>query len=209
LTGLIFALGSELKEFFAYMFSGISSVSDLIDTAKQFAMDLISKLPQGVGDAVGSYVVDFFDKIGTQNLGFDMSVLSAPISGAWNVVKGIPSLFLSLLVTIVSCVFMTADYEIIKKTLETLDQIKLAEAIKVEPKSTKYADYNVCFTGVRSERLVDIINSNGGHAGDNWTKAVNLLIAKDPTSTSGKAKKAREKGIRIISLQEAEQIFVD
>ena len=101
------------------------------------------------------------------------------------------------------------DYEIVKKTLETLDQIKLAEAVKVEPKSTKYADYNVCFTGVRSERLVDIINSNGGHASDNWTKAVNLLIAKDPTSTSGKAKKAREKGIRIISLQEAEQIFVD
>jgi hypothetical protein len=50
-------------------------------------------------------------------MGIDMSMLSAPISGAWHVVKGIPSLFLTLLVTVVSSVFMTADYEIIKKML--------------------------------------------------------------------------------------------
>ena len=113
-TGLLFVLGSELKEFFTYMFSSVSSLSDFIDVIETFAMDLIVKLPKGVGDAIGEYVVGFFDKIGTESLGIDMSVLSAPISGAWHVVKGIPSLFLTFLVTIVSCVFMTADYEIIK-----------------------------------------------------------------------------------------------
>ena len=116
-TGLLFVLGSELKEFFAYMFSNISSLSDLIDAAEIFVMDLLVKLPKGVGDALGDYVVGFFDKIGTESMGIDMSVLSAPISGAWHVVKGIPSLFLTLLVTVVSCVFMTADYEIIKKMI--------------------------------------------------------------------------------------------
>lgn len=116
-TGLLFVLGSELKEFFAYMFSNISSLSDLIDAAEIFVMDLLVKLPKGVGDALGDYVVGFFDKIGTESIGIDMSVLSAPISGAWHVVKGIPSLFLTLLVTVVSCVFMTADYEIIKKMI--------------------------------------------------------------------------------------------
>lgn len=115
--GLLFVLGSELKEFFAYMFSNISSLSDLIDAAEIFVMDLLVKLPKGVGDALGDYVVGFFDKIGTESMGIDMSVLSAPISGAWHVVKGIPSLFLTLLVTVVSCVFMTADYEIIKKMI--------------------------------------------------------------------------------------------
>lgn len=116
-TGLLFVLGSELKEFFAYMFSNISSLSDLIDAAEIFVMDLLTKLPKGVGDALGEYVVGFFDKIGTESMGVDMSVLSAPISGAWHVVKGIPSLFLTFLVTVVSCVFMTADYEIIKKMI--------------------------------------------------------------------------------------------
>ncbi len=114
-AGLLFALGSELKEFFTYMFSSISSVSDLINTVEQFAMDSLTKLPKGIGDALSGYVVGFFDKIGTESMGIDMSVLSAPISGAWHVVKGIPSLFLTLLVTVVSCVFMTSDYEIIKK----------------------------------------------------------------------------------------------
>lgn len=116
-AGLLFALGSELKEFFTYMFSNISSLPELIDAAEVFVMDLLMKLPKGIGDALSGYVVDFFDKIGTESLGIDMSVLSAPISGAWHVVKGIPSLFLSLLVTVVSGVFMTADYEIIKKMI--------------------------------------------------------------------------------------------
>lgn len=101
------------------------------------------------------------------------------------------------------------DYLATKEVLETLDSVKLVEKVQPVIKSTKYADYNVCFTGVRSDRLVDIINSNGGHASENWTKAVNLLVAKDPSSNSGKAKKARERGIRIISLQEAEELFVD
>ncbi len=116
-TGLLFALGSELKEFFTYMFSNISSLSELVDAAEVFVMDFLTRLPKGVGDALSEYVVDFFDKIGTKSMGIDMSVLSAPISGAWHVVKGIPSLFLTLLVTVVSCVFMTADYEIIKKMI--------------------------------------------------------------------------------------------
>ena len=116
-TGLLFALGSELKEFFTYMFSNISSLAELIDAAEKFVMDLLVKLPKGVGDALGVYVADFFDNIGNKSLGIDMSVLSAPISGAWHVVKGIPSIFLALLVTVVSCVFMTADYEVIRKML--------------------------------------------------------------------------------------------
>ncbi len=128
-AGLLFVLGSELKEFFTYMFSNISSLSELIDIAEVFVMDLLTKLPKGVGDSLGEYVVDFFDKLGTKSMGIDISVLSAPISGAWHVVKGIPSLFLSFLVTVVSCVFMTADYEIIKKMLLGFCRVENRERI--------------------------------------------------------------------------------
>lgn len=102
-----------------------------------------------------------------------------------------------------------SEYKRIKEVLSNMEQVKLVEKQEVQVKSDKYKDYVVCFTGVRSDNLTRIINENGGHASDNWTKQVNLLIAKDPNSNSGKAKKAREKGIKIISLQEAEQIFVD
>lgn len=137
---LLFVLGSELKEFFTYMFSNISSVSDLIEEAEKFSMDLLSKLPVGVSDTLGSYVADFFNKIGTESLGIDMDVLSAPISGAWHVVKGIPSLFLTLLVTVVSCVFMTSDYELIKKMvlgfLRTENREKLINTKRTITKGT-------------------------------------------------------------------------
>lgn len=116
-AGLLFILVNELKDFFTYMFSHFTSISEFVKTAEEFVMGLIVKLPGGLADTVGGYVTDFFGKIGTQSSDIDLSVLSAPISGAWHVVKGIPSLFLSLLVTIISCVFMTADYELIKNMI--------------------------------------------------------------------------------------------
>ena len=102
-----------------------------------------------------------------------------------------------------------AQYLATKELLNKYSEICIMEAPKVELKSTKYADYHVCFTGVRSEELCRIITENGGIATENWNKSVNLLVAKDPNSSSGKAKKAREHGIRIISLEEAKEIFLD
>lgn len=102
-----------------------------------------------------------------------------------------------------------SQYKATKELLATINQVKLVEKIKPVLKSNKYEQYHVCFTGVRSDELCRIINENGGIATENWNKSVNLLVAKDPTSNSGKAKKARENGIQIISLDEAKKIFVD
>lgn len=117
LAGIGFAIVNELRDFFAYLFTQVSSVSELVEIAKDFVMGLVVKLPASVSDTAGEYVSDFFDNLGTKNLNIDMSAFSAPLSGAWSVVKGIPSAFLSVLVTVISCVFMTADYDSIKKML--------------------------------------------------------------------------------------------
>ena len=101
------------------------------------------------------------------------------------------------------------DYLKTQDLIINLDEVKLVEKIQPQLKSTKYSNYHVCFTGVRSEELCRIITENGGIATENWNKSVNLLVAKDPSSTSGKAKKARELGVKIISLDEAREIFVD
>ena len=73
--------------------------------------------------------------------------------------------------------------------------------------SDKYSNYIVCFTGVRDALLSKFIRENGGVATDSWNKNVNLLICKDPNSVSGKITKAREKGIKCVSLEEAKEIF--
>lgn len=61
------------------------------------------------------------------------------------------------------------------------------------------------FTGVRDKELQAEIEAQGGEVGSSMSK-VTILVAKDPNSTSGKAQKARDKGIKIVSHQEAKEM---
>lgn len=73
--------------------------------------------------------------------------------------------------------------------------------------SNIYQYYIVCFSGIRDKGLIEHIISNGGQAGDNWTKNVNCLIVKDKNGTSSKIKKAKEAGIKILNIDEAYKEF--
>ena len=78
---------------------------------------------------------------------------------------------------------------------------------KQEVLSTEYSNYNVCFSGVRDKELAEFINSRGGKASDKWNKDTNYLIIKDLNSNSSKVKKAKDKGCKIITLEEAHALF--
>ncbi len=119
---------NELKDFFTFLFSQFSSIKDILNTVQEAIMQLVVKLPAGIKTSVGNYITEFFAKItitvtgtgaaagsASAGTGFDFSSLAAPLSGAWNVVKSVPSMLLSILVTIISCFFMTIDYVNIKE----------------------------------------------------------------------------------------------
>lgn len=114
---LIWLVAGEVRDFFIYLFSRFESVNDIIRVAEDFVLSITAKLPRGIGRTLGNYVSDFFESFSGESSSIDMDMLSAPLSGAWSVVKGIPSFFLSILVTIISCVFMTSEYDLIKSTL--------------------------------------------------------------------------------------------
>lgn len=65
----------------------------------------------------------------------------------------------------------------------------------------------VCFTGIRDKEMERNIMSRGGKVVSSVTKICNLLITKEENSTSSKAQKAREKGIEVISYEEAVKRF--
>lgn len=73
--------------------------------------------------------------------------------------------------------------------------------------SNKFETINACFSGVRDKELISFINNNGGKAGDNWNKNVNLLIVKDKNAISSKIEKAKENNIQILTLEEAKDKF--
>lgn len=79
-------------------------------------------------------------------------------------------------------------------------QIKIPEKKVV---GSKYANIRFCMTGVRDAELSEALCSQGASEKSGVSGDCNLLIAKDPSSTSGKAQAARERGITILSQVQA------
>ncbi len=114
--GLIgYSLVSEVREFFVYLFSRFSSVEDIVNSLESVLKSAASVLPRNISVKVGELIANAFDNIGKGNESVDFAgVLSGSLSGAWNVVKGIPSAIVAFVVTIISSVFMTSEYDLIR-----------------------------------------------------------------------------------------------
>ncbi len=137
IVALFSALGREIKELISHILTEFKSIDDFINVAKDFVNNILLKLPKGVGASATQYVEKFFSNLssGETSTGFDVSALSAPLSGAWSVVKGIPSAIISVVVTIISCVFMTSEYDIIRDLILKLCSKERGQKI-IETKRT-------------------------------------------------------------------------
>ena len=113
-----YAIVSEVRGFFSYMFSRFSSVNDVVAGIESTLKNAAMSLPKGISGKVVEYTTSLFDNIGKNGETVDvMGMMSGPISGAWSVVKGIPSAVVAVVVTIVSSVFMTSEYDLIRDML--------------------------------------------------------------------------------------------
>lgn len=115
-VGLIgYSLVNEVREFFVYLFSKFSSVKDVTDTLEEALKTAASVLPRNISTKVTEYITNAFDNFGKSGESVDyIGVLSDSLSGAWTVVKGIPSAIIAFVVTIISSVFMTSEYDLIR-----------------------------------------------------------------------------------------------
>jgi DNA ligase (NAD+) len=75
--------------------------------------------------------------------------------------------------------------------------------------STALQGVSVCFTGFRDSDLEDSIVAAGGVIKSGVSKGLTYLVTKDPTSTSGKAQKARDLGTKVISPDEMKLMVVN
>jgi len=72
------------------------------------------------------------------------------------------------------------------------------------PVAQRFAGQVIVFTGVRNKELEAAIVAAGGEVSTTVGKKTTLVVAKDPEENSGKIKKAREMGIRIVGMAEFE-----
>lgn len=99
-----------------------------------------------------------------------------------------------------------ADWLYIKQFAE--NECGIIWKTKEKPMSNKFEGLVLGFTGIRDKELMQYINDNGGIAQDSVTSKTTVLVAKDPNGSSAKLDKAREKGIEIISLEEARSRYM-
>jgi len=83
-----------------------------------------------------------------------------------------------------------------------IDNLVAAGVVIKPPSDGPMKGKAICMTGFRDPSMVAAIEESGGTVKSGVGKTLSLLVAKDPTSTSGKAKKARGYGVEIIGPDE-------
>ncbi len=138
LSVAVLVLFNELKGFANYLTTQFSSIDELMVTLENYAMGAIVRLPDGIRGSVSDYVTNAFDSLGKGQAELDLSMLSAPLSGAWSVVKSLPSTILSVVVAVVSCFFMANDYDKVKDLfLSFFSESKRKNVIKTKRSATR------------------------------------------------------------------------
>ena len=77
----------------------------------------------------------------------------------------------------------------------------------IQISKSKPIELKAVFTGVRNPEFENHLLKRGVAVGDSITKDTGLVIALNPSASSGKLKKAREAGIPIVSVAEAMESF--
>lgn len=85
--------------------------------------------------------------------------------------------------------------------LVTIDYSTAAEA------TGKLVDEKVVFTGFRDKELAAEVEAQGGTIQSGVSGKTTILVASNPNSNSGKMKKAREKGVRIMGIEEFKELL--
>lgn len=127
--GLAFFAGyklfGEFRSFGTYIISKINDLPNTIETVKNWIINFIDFLPDKMEASIASTLngftssfIEAYTKEGwaaltpsglTEN--FDMSILTTPLDGIWSTAKKIPTVFAAVLISIIACFFLTADYD--------------------------------------------------------------------------------------------------
>jgi NAD-dependent DNA ligase len=91
----------------------------------------------------------------------------------------------------------------IKTFKNWLKETKLTYKMKkVSPKNNKLKDIKIVFSGFRDKELEKKIIDYGGIIGNTISKNTDYLIVKDINNESSKIVKAKDLGVKIITIEE-------
>ena len=125
ISGLVLLLiwvGSEFKGFFQYVMIQFEDIPALVHKVEGYIANAIGFLPEKLETTVMEFVSEKMASITAptvtpddSSMSIDLSMLSTPLMGIWNTAKQIPTTLVSIVVSIVACCFMTADFASVKR----------------------------------------------------------------------------------------------
>ena len=120
----------EIKGFIDYVAIQFSNIDTIVNTIETFILGIIGRLPEFISETATESITALFTQLrefmaGTktelpEQLGdlsgiFNLSWIATPITGVISTATRIPSIIISVVVTIVLACFMTADYDLIMR----------------------------------------------------------------------------------------------
>lgn len=92
--------------------------------------------------------------------------------------------------------------------LKTLPRsVKIIQPEEVKKTGSKLNGQIIVFTGFRDTELEKRIKENGGEIGNGVNRKTTILIVKEQGSTSSKARKAQELGIKVMSVESFKKLY--
>lgn len=118
---LILWIGSEFTGFVRFLVIQLEDIPALLENIKGYLSNLLALLPEKAEVIATNYINDKLDTFTTtpetllpESSEFDFSILSTPLLGIWNTAKQIPTTLVSIVISVVSCCFMTSDFKSVK-----------------------------------------------------------------------------------------------
>ncbi len=191
---IISLLGMKLvdviKNFIDFITAQLTDLPALITDIKNWVINTAGFLPDKIEEKFVVSAGNWFDMIRDKSVteiaaiiagsasgdeGFSLSTITTPLSGLWSTAKRIPSVFVAIIICILSSCFMAADYDwianFIKKQLSPEHKRKLSISKRVVFQSlgkllSSYA-LIICITGTEIFIGLNILSLIGLYNGGN------------------------------------------
>lgn len=120
----------EIKGFASYVGAKLQNLDEVVNNIESWLVNLVASLPEFIGKTLKESVAELFsdirqymagesDKISSaisSGLGdnFSLSWITGPLSGVISTAKQVPTILLSVVISIVACCFMTSEFDEVK-----------------------------------------------------------------------------------------------
>lgn len=192
--GIISLLGMKLvdviKNIIDFVTAQLNDLPSLIDDIKYWVINTASILPDKIETRFVSSASNWFDLIRDKSAteiaativgsasgedSFSISSLSTPLSGLWTTAKRIPSVFVAIIITVLSSCFMASDYDwivsFIKKQLspEHKRKLSISKRVVFQSLGKLFRSYAliICITGTEIFIGLNILSLVGLYDGGN------------------------------------------